>query len=122
MQHFLFVQPFQDFLIMSFLTSQEICLRGDGVLPLLRVFLVLLVGLFGLFFQFLELLLLPVDGLYFLLDFPDLHTVDPNILALLVGDVLTKPDLVVADSLPHLVPLHLVTLDDVLQHLMFASL
>lgn len=121
MQHLFLIESFEDFLVVSLLPSQEISLRSNGVFPLFGVFLILFVGLFGLFLQFLKFLLFLVDGLDFFLDFPDFNPINPNILALLIWNVLTEPNLVITYSLPHFVPFHLVTLDDILKHLLLAS-
>lgn len=121
MKHFLFVQSFEDLLVVGLLPGQEVSLRGNRVLPLLRVLLVLLVRFLRLLLLSLQLLLLSVYCLYFLLDLPDLGPIDPDLLSLLIWNVLSQTDFVVAHPLTHLVSLHLVALYHVLQHLALAA-
>lgn len=120
MQHFLLVESFQNFLVVGLFPGQKISLGGDRIFPFFGILLVLFVCFFRLLFLFLELLLLLIDSFDLFFDLPDFDPVDPYFLTLFVGNVLSQPDLVVADPLSHFVPLHSVAFDDVLKHLLFA--
>ncbi len=120
MQHFLFVESFQNFLIMGLFAGQKVGLWGNWVFPFLGVFLVLFVCFFRLFFKFLEVLFFLVDGLNLLLDFSDFYTIDPDVFTLFVWDELSKPDFVVANTLSHFVSFHFMTLYHIIEHLALA--
>jgi len=90
------------------------------VFPFLWILLIFFVRFFRLLFQFLQFLFLPIDGFNLFLDFSDLSTINPDVFALFVGDVLSESNFIIANPLSHFVSFHFVALDDVIKHLVFA--
>ena len=104
---------------MRFLTTEEVCLTSQCYFPLLRF--LCLFTLLRLLLCFIKKFLLLLDHLQLFSYLSVLSTVDPLLLAFLVGKGLSQSDFVIAHPEPHFVPLYPVQLDCRFDYLLLES-